>query len=117
MIRRPPRSTRTDPLFPYTTLFRSAGKRLLQKALERERVQQRLETVVGLVHASAQGIAAIVLDAIAQCVALVIEHVISALVFKHQIDLAIHPPEQTLFAGRDQIGLAERGTDRAPACP
>src|SRR3546814_18260020 len=23
MIRRPPRSTRTDPLFPYTTLFRS----------------------------------------------------------------------------------------------
>src|SRR3546814_17570414 len=24
MIRRPPRSTRTDPLVPYTTLFRSA---------------------------------------------------------------------------------------------
>src|SRR3546814_15267221 len=23
MIRRPPRSTRTEPLFPYTTLFRS----------------------------------------------------------------------------------------------
>src|SRR3546814_7119124 len=26
MIRRPPRSTRTDTLFPYTTLFRSDGK-------------------------------------------------------------------------------------------
>src|SRR3546814_2562525 len=26
MIRRPPRSTRTDTLFPYTTLFRSAGR-------------------------------------------------------------------------------------------
>src|SRR3546814_15087861 len=26
MIRRPPRSTRTDTLFPYTTLFRSSGK-------------------------------------------------------------------------------------------
>src|SRR3546814_9623796 len=26
MIRRPPRSTRTDTLFPYTTLFRSAAK-------------------------------------------------------------------------------------------
>src|SRR3546814_18013176 len=26
MIRRPPRSTRTDTLFPYTTLFRSASK-------------------------------------------------------------------------------------------
>src|SRR3546814_4519065 len=25
MIRRPPRSTRTDTLFPYTTLFRSAS--------------------------------------------------------------------------------------------
>src|SRR3546814_2713409 len=27
MIRRPPRSTRTDTLFPYTTLFRSAADR------------------------------------------------------------------------------------------
>src|SRR3546814_12446382 len=26
MIRRPPRSTRTDTLFPYTTLFRSANR-------------------------------------------------------------------------------------------
>src|SRR3546814_20734480 len=28
MIRRPPRSTRTDTLFPYTTLFRSLQARL-----------------------------------------------------------------------------------------
>src|SRR3546814_1979720 len=28
MIRRPPRSTRTDTLFPYTTLFRSIGPAL-----------------------------------------------------------------------------------------
>src|SRR3546814_4890823 len=27
MIRRPPRSTRTDTLFPYTTLFRSPGRK------------------------------------------------------------------------------------------
>src|SRR3546814_4725323 len=27
MIRRPPRSTRTDTLFPYTTLFRSKARR------------------------------------------------------------------------------------------
>src|SRR3546814_11758301 len=27
MIRRPPRATRTDTLFPYTTLFRSPGRR------------------------------------------------------------------------------------------
>src|SRR3546814_11413371 len=30
MIRRPPRSTRTDTLFPYTTLFRSPGERAME---------------------------------------------------------------------------------------
>src|SRR3546814_44917 len=30
MIRRPPRSTRTDTLFPYTTLFRSSAPSILQ---------------------------------------------------------------------------------------
>src|SRR3546814_8255478 len=38
MIRRPPRSTRTDTLFPYTTLFRSAvfprARRLVHLRLE-----------------------------------------------------------------------------------
>src|SRR3546814_13458540 len=34
MIRRPPRSTRTDTLFPYTTLFRSEGFRTLKAILE-----------------------------------------------------------------------------------
>src|SRR3546814_4672837 len=33
MIRRPPRSTRTDTLFPYTTLFRSPGEVLDEEAL------------------------------------------------------------------------------------
>src|SRR3546814_5549417 len=33
MIRRPPRSTRTDTLFPYTTLFRSLGDGDLQYAV------------------------------------------------------------------------------------
>src|SRR3546814_8526408 len=31
MIRRPPRATRTDTLFPYTTLFRSFGLRFRQR--------------------------------------------------------------------------------------
>src|SRR3546814_7665901 len=35
MMRRPPRSTRTDTLFPYTTLFRSRDKaRAIVKAVE-----------------------------------------------------------------------------------
>src|SRR3546814_1904454 len=32
MIRRPPRSTRTDTLFPYTTLFRSTRPHMLPEA-------------------------------------------------------------------------------------
>src|SRR3546814_12297254 len=38
MIRRPPRSTRTDTLFPYTTLFRS-GERRLRLAADAEPAQ------------------------------------------------------------------------------
>src|SRR3546814_3577913 len=33
MIRRPPRSTRTDTLFPYTTLFRSRSPMTLEQEL------------------------------------------------------------------------------------
>src|SRR3546814_8095701 len=42
MIRRPPRSTRTDTLFPYTTLFRSNEPEVLGAA-ERARAILRLE--------------------------------------------------------------------------
>src|SRR3546814_19390793 len=34
MVRRPPRSTRTDTLFPYTTLFRSVGNKRAQLPYE-----------------------------------------------------------------------------------
>src|SRR3546814_15698525 len=37
MIRRPPRSTRTDTLFPYTTLFRSADPVPRNRAARRRR--------------------------------------------------------------------------------
>src|SRR3546814_9232477 len=36
MIRRPPRSTRTDTLFPYTTLFRSARHAHAQRVADRQ---------------------------------------------------------------------------------
>src|SRR3546814_4234536 len=53
MIRRPPRSTRTDTLFPYTTLFRSGKERYclwigdnsLEQALRFPEVQKRIESV------------------------------------------------------------------------
>src|SRR3546814_21065065 len=47
MIRRPPRSTRTDTLFPYTTLFRSlldpvdAGDGFARRLADAERALQR----------------------------------------------------------------------------
>src|SRR3546814_9177499 len=37
MLRRPPRSTRTDTLFPYTTLFRSSAS-CPRRAVRRERL-------------------------------------------------------------------------------
>src|SRR3546814_19201578 len=41
MIRRPPRSTRTDTLFPDTTLFRSLLRARIDASLERKRWQDR----------------------------------------------------------------------------
>src|SRR3546814_6008064 len=40
-IRRPPRSTRTDTLFPYTTLFRSIQRRSAQPPLRLEELLPR----------------------------------------------------------------------------
>src|SRR3546814_14487040 len=51
MRRRPPRSTRTDTLFPYTTLFRSAG--------EQEREEQR-NTVLQVAQGLHEGLALII---------------------------------------------------------
>src|SRR3546814_14651239 len=42
MIRRPPRSTRTDTLFPYTTLFRSSGASASLRSLPENRIVQDL---------------------------------------------------------------------------
>src|SRR3546814_8532450 len=41
MRRRPPRSTRTDTLFPYTTLFRSFEPRFDIRRQRRDRLRQR----------------------------------------------------------------------------
>src|SRR3546814_15899366 len=55
MIRRPPRSTRTDTLFPYTTLFRSvaaaAAECVFQRALREEQRREDTQTLTdGIVH-------------------------------------------------------------------
>src|SRR3546814_7125177 len=53
MIRRPPRSTRTDTLFPYTTLFRSGSERRRKGCLSPVRAAQRNHSVAG--HGAAAG--------------------------------------------------------------
>src|SRR3546814_1581342 len=67
MIRRPPRSTRTDTLLPYTTLFRSPRRdparpgnhvaRFLERPLARQRARfgkigggKDIDPAVGLLH-------------------------------------------------------------------
>src|SRR3546814_1827204 len=41
MVRRPPRSTRTDTLFPYTTLFRSGPRQFVRRRDRRSPVDSR----------------------------------------------------------------------------
>src|SRR3546814_8192431 len=56
MVRRPPRSTRTDTLFPYTTLFRSDGALgdLHEPEVDVLRGQPEVEPVGDLVELDAQ---------------------------------------------------------------
>src|SRR3546814_9073916 len=60
MIRRPPRSTRTDTLFPYTTLFRSIGDRdgdgdALPRPDRRLRQDRRAEVELRVAEPEAEG--------------------------------------------------------------
>src|SRR3546814_4959873 len=51
MIRRPPRSTRTDTLFPYTTLFRSGvATPILKYYARKENHDPRVAEIVGLLE-------------------------------------------------------------------
>src|SRR3546814_5921211 len=47
MIRRPPRSTRTDTLFPYTTLFQSLLRSLTSQPASGNSAERRLPTAAG----------------------------------------------------------------------
>src|SRR3546814_12199548 len=58
MIRRPPRSTRTDTLFPYTTLFRSSGVAGLQAALRQQGGHDGGDLLGLLAEAEAAGLVA-----------------------------------------------------------
>src|SRR3546814_3869365 len=63
MIRRPPRSTRTDTLFPYTTLFRSQRTGLVAEAGQRlvHRLAERAQALVRGLHPDQRGEGGLVL--------------------------------------------------------
>src|SRR3546814_11064050 len=44
MIRRPPRSTRTDTLYPYTTLFRSGSRSRPVRVIRRREMRSRMKS-------------------------------------------------------------------------
>src|SRR3546814_3434341 len=56
MIRRPPRSTRTDTLFPYTTLFRAGPTPIFPPDDEVRALFDRLGTAIDLADESAYDI-------------------------------------------------------------
>src|SRR3546814_12068623 len=88
MIRRPPRSTRTDTLFPYTTLFRS----------------QVIVSILALACAGS-ALAAVVAQWMPKALlpALVLEIAFGILVGPHGLGFLSPGPSMELFA---QIGLA-----------
>src|SRR3546814_5275562 len=49
MIRRPPRSTRTDTLFPYTTLFRSIADQRVRHGAETALLSEIMRRRIGRV--------------------------------------------------------------------
>src|SRR3546814_18562168 len=61
ILRRTPRSTPTDTLFPYTTPFRSAAERTREQAQERqqaqdrEKVAEKFRTIAGKREAGGHG--------------------------------------------------------------
>src|SRR3546814_10796048 len=54
MILRPPRSTRTDTLFPYTTLFRSKAFTISRETLDARALWAQIDALDGKVPESVQ---------------------------------------------------------------
>src|SRR3546814_18422143 len=94
MIRRPPRSTRTDTLFPYTTLFRSPAFWRLNHPEGKHRVGNLLESRdIGALH---------IIDIAARLFAMGQAARVDARhdVLQHLLQLALAPASQRAEIGR-----------------
>src|SRR3546814_18507830 len=95
MIRRPPRSTRTDTLFPYTTLFRSLYQGRSYKSYRG----------MGSVGAMARGSAdRYFQQGVSEALKLVPEGVEGRVPYKGPVGNAIHPPVGGLKAAMGYTG-------------
>src|SRR3546814_5983507 len=134
MIRRPPRSTRTDTLFPYTTLFRSADLAHAQRLARHPRLfgeHARRELVGRHFEAEESNLGAHILlgrDAVVLVAAETLGGIISdvgrerglthartpredhQVRIVHAADLGIHAAD----AGRDPRQMADRKSTRLP---
>src|SRR3546814_11409124 len=96
MIRRPPRSTRTDTLFPYTTLFRSGREHALCWAIAASPLCDRLYCAPGNAGIASE----------AECVPIAADDLDGLVGFatREAIDFVVVGPEQPLVPG--QLGRA-----------
>src|SRR3546814_3804037 len=97
MIRRPPRSTRTDTLFPYTPLFRS-GQRRPGFVVTVEVVQHLGDAQPGLLPRRAAGDAAVPLQRL-------------GVAFEEFRDLAQQQPPRRVRAGRAFLQFGVRSEE------
>src|SRR3546814_16638300 len=86
MIRRPPRSTRTDTLFPYTTLFRSD---IVHRTRPVERYQRDDVPEIGRAHGGQR---------LAHAFRFQLEHAERVAALEQLVDRRIVPAERIEFA-------------------
>src|SRR3546814_15356727 len=104
MIRRPPRSTRTDTLFPYTTLFRSGQVEAIELGVAALQQGQDAEGLLVVVEAAVgrHGLLQRVLAGMAEAgVAAVVGQ-------RHRLGEILAEAEGAADRARDQIGRASR---------
>src|SRR3546814_15020927 len=98
MIRRPPRSTRTDTLFPYTTLFRSLRELLDRRGRHLSGGEQQMLAIgrallsspkLLLLDEPSQGLAPVIVDAVVETLKKLQGQEIGILLVEQNADIAI----------------------------
>src|SRR3546814_6339646 len=115
MIRRPPRSTRTDTLFPYTTLFRSPVLQELRETFDLDAAQPT-ETEISHAQGSLSGRNRALLDTVSAAVKEDLLRVKDVLDLHLRTDAsnvaALQPQVEALGRVADTLGMLGLGVAR-----